>query len=75
MGCEIDCPTHVGCRIHIWFSNPVDGGPPMKVGGNIKRLYKRLGVGFGDFGIEGKVDAGFCGTFWIREGMLLRKLL
>lgn len=75
MGLEIDCPTHIGCRLHLWFSNPVDGGPPMKVGGNVRRLYMRLGHGFGDIGIREKVDAGRCGVFWIREGLLLRKLI
>lgn len=70
IGLSIGCPVHIGCRVEIYFANPLDGFGPVPG----QRLYHRIGSGLGGLTLSPEVDAGEHGRFQIVRGRVVFRL-
>jgi hypothetical protein len=72
VGLELGCPVHIGCRVRLFFVNPVDGMPPSAPSGS--QLYYRTGSGLGSLSLTPEVDVGEHGQFQILRGKVVFRL-
>lgn len=65
------CPAHLReCRLEVYFENPCDGLRRIVPAG--ERPYRRIGTGLGGLTIRPDIDAGECGRFEVRQGVVFR---
>lgn len=59
MGVTFDCPCKPGCptRLGVWFSNPIDGGPPAPPECSPKPRWQRTGSTFETLTLTPSIDA------------------